>query len=105
MDPVEKADRVDPTEATDRAEPTEPMLSTEPADPIDRTDPALAIDRNESSEHNERSRIGDIVAPHPDVAPRHLLGRRAGRMVELPPGHPAPAETAGGPPRPGLARG
>jgi hypothetical protein len=24
----------------------------------------LAIDRNESSDHNERSPIGDIVAPH-----------------------------------------
>jgi hypothetical protein len=64
VDPTEAADRHEPTDPTDRAEPTDPMLSTDPADPIDRTDPVLAIDRNESSDHNERSPIGDIVAPH-----------------------------------------
>lgn len=65
VDPTEAADKAEPTDPTDRAEPTDPMLSTDPADPIDRTDPVLAIDRNESSDHNERSPMGDIVAPHP----------------------------------------
>jgi hypothetical protein len=65
VDPTEAADRADPTDPTDRAEPTDPKLSTDPADPIDSTDPVLAIDRNESSDHNERSPMGDILALHP----------------------------------------
>jgi hypothetical protein len=84
VEPTEAADRHEPTDPTDRAEPTAPMLSTDPADPIDRTDPVLAIDRNESSDHNERSPMGDIVAPHParphrasqDFGPSGLPSRR-----------------------------
>jgi hypothetical protein len=106
-DPTENADRVDPTLPSDRADPTDPMLSTDPADPIDRIDPRLAIDRNESSDHNERSPIGHIVAPHPalphvtsqdfDPAGSHGLSWRRGRMA---PG----AGGVGGLPGPGRRR-
>jgi hypothetical protein len=86
VEPTEAADRHEPTDPTDRAEPTDPMLSTDPADPIDRTDPVLAIDRNESSDHNERSPMGDIVAPHLDAAPPRLSGFRPVWIVRPPPG-------------------
>ena len=104
VEPTEAADRADPTDPTDRAEPTDPMLSTDPADPIDRTDPVLAIDRNESSDHNERSRMGDIVAPRParphvtsqDFDPSGLSSRRQAGKAN---GRDGEA------PRPGSARG